>query len=188
MILYIHGFASSGASKKAKILKNYFGNDLVIAPSLSYIPSYAIRELEHIIEDLRSQNIPILLVGSSLGGFYALYLSAKYNLKAVLINPTLNPFEDLKKMVGSNINIQSGKSFELTYEHLMQLRAYETSKFDQKNFLLMLQTGDEVLDYKRAIEMLPYAKKIVVEGGSHEFSHFEDYIEEIRRFYETITL
>lgn len=35
----------------------------------------------------------IFLIGISLGGFYSTYLSEKYNLKAVVINPLIYPNE-----------------------------------------------------------------------------------------------
>jgi predicted esterase YcpF (UPF0227 family) len=41
MILYIHGFASSGLGAKAHSVREYFG-ERVLAPSLAYIPELAL--------------------------------------------------------------------------------------------------------------------------------------------------
>ncbi len=46
----------------------------------------------------------------------------------------------------------------------------------------MLQTGDETLDYKEAIEKYPDCPSIVEQGGSHEFSEFERYLDKILSF------
>ena len=50
MIIYIHGFGSSGEGHKAKQFREYFKDDGFIAPSLSYIPDLAIKTLEELIE------------------------------------------------------------------------------------------------------------------------------------------
>lgn len=54
----------------------------------------------------------ITLVGSSLGGYYSLYLSQKYGLKAVLINPCLEPHNIIKLFLGENKN-SDGSTYTL---------------------------------------------------------------------------
>ena len=49
----------------------------------------------------------------------------------------------------------------------------------------MVQTGDEVLDYRQALEKFPNSPHIIVEGGSHGFQHFSDYIDHIFSFGQT---
>ncbi len=71
MILYnIHGFRSTENSAKAVQLKTYYGEKIHIA-KFSYVPVQAIRTLEQIIEEYEIH----ALMASSLGGFYATYLS-----------------------------------------------------------------------------------------------------------------
>ena len=107
MILYIHGFASCGTGKKSDSLKNYFGQDCVIAPNLPFSPKLAIKFLSNIIK-----NSPIdLLVGSSLGGYYAIYLAQEFNKKAVLINPSLKPHHTLLPHIGKIKRFCDGYEF-----------------------------------------------------------------------------
>lgn len=181
MILYIHGFGSSGHGGKATLFREYF-EDEVIAPSLSYVPNLAIDTLEQIIEMLLAKDETVGLVGSSLGGFYSIYLANKYDLKAVLINPAIYPYKTLDK-VGMAMNYYDGTSFEVTSEHINQLKAFEVQTIkNQENFMTLLQTEDEVLDYTQAEEKLSESELIIEEGGNHSFENIESYFRKIGSF------
>jgi len=183
MILYIHGFGSSSQGMKSKQFREYFKKkgEGFISPSLSYVPELAISTLEDIIENC---GVDVKLMGSSLGGFYALYLSQKYNLKAVLINPAVNADVTLKRAIGHGINYYDNSSYEWNAYHVKSLETYKTISANQKNIMLLLQKGDDVLDYKEALALLPDASLHVEEGGSHNFDGIERYYEEIREFFK----
>jgi len=183
MILYIHGFGSSGFGGKASLFREYF-EDEVITPSLSYVPKLAIDTLEQIIEVFLNKDENIGLVGSSLGGFYAIYLANKYNLKAVLINPAVYPYKTLDK-IGMAMNYYDGTSFEVTKDHIDYLKAIEVNQIEsQENFLTLLQTEDEVLDYTEAADKLSDSELIIEEGGNHSFENIESYFRKISIFLE----
>ena len=183
MIIYIHGFGSSGFGGKATIFKKHFGNKLY-APSLSYVPTLAINTLEQQIEFSLDKKEELTLIGSSLGGFYALYLANKYQLKAVLINPSIFPFKTLDK-IGLSTNYFDMSSFEVTPAHIESLKQYEVKKFhNEKRLLVLLQKEDEVLNYKEAIQRLPNAQLSIEEGGSHGFDGIEHYFEKIECFFK----
>ncbi len=183
MIIFIHGFGSSGFSVKAQKTKDYFkGKDVLFSPSLSYVPYLAIDTLEQIIEyALKKENV--YLIGSSLGGFYSIYLSNKYNIKAVLINPAVNAHITLGKYEGMATNYYDLSVFEWNRSHVKQLENLVVQKPKEENFLLMLQKGDEVLDYKEALQKLPKATLILEEGGDHSFSNYERHLPVIERFF-----
>ncbi|XPV69763.1 MAG: YqiA/YcfP family alpha/beta fold hydrolase [Halarcobacter sp.] len=181
MILYIHGFGSSGNGGKATLFREYF-EDEVIAPSLSYVPNLAIDTLEQIIEMLQAKNEKVALVGSSLGGYYAIYLANKYDLKAVLINPSIYPYKTLDK-IGMAMNYYDMSSFEVTAEHIQALKGFEVKTIKkQENFMTLLQTEDEVLDYTQAEEKLSDSELIIEEGGNHSFENIESYFRKIGGF------
>lgn len=183
MIIYIHGFGSSGHGGKATLFKEEF-KEQIILPSLSYVPALAIHTLEQFIELLLLKNEKVSLVGSSLGGYYSIYLANKYDLKAVLINPAIYPFKTLDK-IGMATNYYDLSSFEVTHEHIQALKLLETKEIkNQDNFMVLLQKEDEVLDYKEAIEKLPNANLYVEEGGNHTFEHIENYFDKIKDFFE----
>jgi len=181
MIIYIHGFASSGEGHKAKLFRKYFTHKKrkFMAPSLSYIPELAIQTLEEIIENSQEK---IALMGSSLGGYYATYLACKYNLKAVLINPSTYPYITLQKTVGFMQSFYDESRFEWKESHLQMLKKYEVQEMRHENFMLLLQKGDETLDYTEAANKFVNATLVIEEGGSHSFDNIERYFERTEEF------
>ena len=192
MLIYIHGFNSSPASFKAKLLKSYMTSlgleQRLLIPELSSIPNKAISQLEKIIRNPKltnkfGANCPLSLIGSSLGGFYATWLAEKYDTRAVLINPADNAYDLLDDYLGENINFFTNEKYELTEEHIEQLRDLEVDTITKPDrYLLMLQTGDEVLDYKLAIEKYSAVPSIVEEGGGHEFIDFDRHLKTVLAF------
>jgi predicted esterase YcpF (UPF0227 family) len=182
MILYIHGFASSGLGAKARQVREYFGNR-VLAPSLLYIPDLAVDTLAQIVGHAQRRGEAVGLMGSSLGGYYALYLAERYRLPAVLINPSVRPWETLAAHTGHGTNYYDGARFEWTPGHVESLKRYRTEPADQQRYLLMLQSGDEVLDYRVALAFLPHAETIIEEGGDHSFTGFESKLPAIENFF-----
>lgn len=180
MIIYIHGFGSSGQGYKAQQFREFFKEDGFMAPSLSYIPELAIQTLEELIESLHCD---ITLVGSSLGGFYSLYLAKKYDLKAVLINPSIKPFITLLKVLGNAPSFYDTSTFTWMRSHIEMLRKYETTGLTQENFMVLLQKGDETLDYREAVKKLPHSTLVVEEGGSHSFDEVQRHFKEIKKFF-----
>jgi hypothetical protein len=185
MIIVIHGFGSAGKGGKAMLFRKHFKSQGCIAPSLSYIPDLAIDTLEQLIE---SSNDKITLVGSSLGGYYAIYLAEKYGLKAVLINPAVDSSKTLKKRVlemnGMATNYHDNSQFTWNMNHVEMLKEYSVDEVKNGEYLLLLQTGDDVLDYKEAVAKLPNAKMIIEEGGTHPYEGIERHFGTILDFFK----
>lgn len=180
MIIYIHGFGGSGKGSKARAFREYYKsiNHPFIAPSLSYIPELAIKTLEELIESYDN----VKLIGSSLGGFYTMYLGNKYDLQSVLINPSIYPYDTLSSCVGQAPNFYDQSSFEWNNTHIEMLKKYITNIKNSKKFMLLVQKGDELLDYKESVEKLKNASLYVEEGGSHSFENIELHFENIKEF------
>lgn len=176
-LLYIHGFASSGHSHKAELLQHHF--EEVYAPSLSHVPQLALETLEQFAD---AMNEPPLLIGSSLGGFYALYLSQRLNLPAILINPVVKITAEMEQLLGMHHNYFDGSRFEFTEAHLQSLHDYQCPAPRSDRLLLMLQMGDEVLDHHQTLQHLPGAQQLIELGGNHSFSGFENHMQTISRF------
>lgn len=184
MILYIHGFKSTGNARKAGELKEYFQNKIIVeSPTLDISPEKAIKQLEEII--LTNKNI--FLIGSSLGGFYTMVLSAKYNLPAVLINPAINADESLNSQIGIHKNYDTGEKFEWTTEHIKQLRNLKKRylpKLNRNKLFLLLAEDDELLDsFKTAEKYNDSAKILIIKNTGHQFSRFKEMIPEIEKFF-----
>lgn len=175
MILFIHGFASCGLGNKSQALRDYFGVDQVLLPNLSHDPDTAIRQLENLI----SRHPVDLLVGSSLGGYYATWLNHDSPRPSVLINPVVAPFACLSEYVGEHEGCD-GRLFELTDAHLAALEGLRRPTLrDNERYLVLLQTGDEVLDYRQAAAYYADKDLVIEQGGNHRFLDFEHYLPRI---------
>lgn len=121
---------------------------------------------------MRHHHRDITLLGSSLGGFYATALAEQHHLRAVLMNPACYPQRDLTKFLGPQQNMYSGERYELTLEHMRQLEALAVARIEPARYLLLVETGDEVLDYREAVARYAGAAQVVLEGGDHTLQSF----------------
>ena len=181
--LYIHGFNSAGYGDKVNHLRKNFGDENVISINLPYDPEKAMALLEYLVRNLKEE--PLILVGTSLGGFYALYLTYKYGIISVLINPATHAHEDLKTEIGHHRNYKTDESYEFTEKHVEALRNFfvpiEKLENLKDRIYVYLDEGDEVLDSKKTAE---YFKGFYVQmfpDGDHRFKHMPELIEDIKR-------
>lgn len=185
MIIYIHGVGGSGQGSKAKAFRKYFksiGEDF-ISPSLPYNPELAIKTLEELINSYKGE---VYLIGSSLGGFYTTYLAKKsFVRKVIVINPTVNPYQTLKKAIGNVPNFFDDSYFNWNDSHLNLLGRYKVKDISQyqDKIMLLSQKGDELLDYKEGVEKFKECRSIIEDGGNHSFENIENHFETIRKFF-----
>lgn len=184
MILYLHGFNSSPQSTKAQCLKRYLeerGRDQdFVCPSLPHQPERAIAAAEAELERVPRRRFT--LVGSSLGGFYATWLAEKHRLRAVLINPATDPHVGLRSYLGPQRPYHGGEAYELTEQHLREWQTLLVANVHPQRYLLLVEAGDEVLDYMMAVRKYVGAKQVVVPGGNHNFASFLEHIPLILEF------
>lgn len=191
VLMYIHGFNSSPESTKAKIIGDSLDQlditiDHYIVPDLAYEPDEAITLLADRIETLLARGEQVDLIGSSLGGYYATYLAEKYHLKAVLVNPAVKPYELLKDYLGLNKNIYTGEEYQITDEHMTQLKCLDVSEPKHpEDYLLLVQTDDEVLDYHQATDKFWRSPSIIEYGGNHSFENFQSKLSVIKQFFQS---
>jgi len=182
MLIYVHGFNSSPASAKAQVLKAKLeslgrGAELV-APALPPSPTQAAA----LLDALAVRHRGVALIGSSLGGYYATWLAEKHGMRAVLLNPVVRPYDLLAPLVGTQKRFHTGEEYVFTTHHVAELRALEVKRITPERYLLIVTTGDEVLDYRRAVERYRGCKQIVIEGGDHGLSGFADHLDAVLEF------
>jgi predicted esterase YcpF (UPF0227 family) len=179
MILFIHGFASCGLGFKSKTLIEHFGVTQMLTPDLPASPRAAIEYLQA----LQASRQIDLLIGSSLGGYYATYLNRAKPTPSVLINPATHPANLLSGHLGRHQRWCDGAEFDFNATHLAELAALRRDRLtDQERYLVLLQTGDEVLDYRQAVAFYTGHEVRLIEGGSHRFEHLERHLPEIEQF------
>lgn len=185
-LIYIHGFLSSPSSHKAIQVKQWLADNQpdieYHCPFLTAYPGPTRQSLESLIEDLLPA--PVYLMGSSLGGYWATWLVEKYQLRAVLINPAVKPSMLNPEYVNVELkNYHSEDTYILTDQDIEELFAVDVSEIQlHNNYWLMVQTGDETLDYRLAVEKYAGCKQLVEEGGDHSFQNFDKRIIEAIEF------
>jgi predicted esterase YcpF (UPF0227 family) len=156
----------------------------VIIPSLPNFPEQAAHYLSALMDEY-VQHYSVGLVGSSLGGYMSTWLNAKYGCRAVVVNPAVKPYELLVDYLGKQQNIYTKQEYWLEAKHIDELKALDIKTINNPDqFWLMQQMGDEVLDYRQAVEKFAQAKQTIEEGGDHSFVGFEQYAESIIQFLE----
>lgn len=184
MLIYIHGFNSSSQSGKAREMAAWMAArglaEAFACPDLPHRPAAAIALLEDLIA--RSSG-PAKLIGSSLGGFYATWLAEKHDLRAVLVNPCVGCHAKLAEYLGQpQKNWHSGEEYVFGAEHLADLQPLAVPAARKDNYFLLVETGDEVLDYREALAFYAGARQEVLRGGDHGFTRFAEYLPAILEF------
>lgn len=184
MIVYLHGFNSTPASAKARTMQGYMdarglGREFV-CPPLPHRPEDAVRAIEAALAGRDASRVTF--VGSSLGGFYATWFAEKLGVRAALINPSIRPYVGLEPFLGRQANLHTGEEYELTREHLAGWRSLAVEKVDPERYLVLLETGDEVLDWREAARKYEGARMAIRDGGDHTLQSFPEHIPLILRF------
>ena len=147
-ILNIHGYNGSPENSAYKALAK-LGHE-IISPAFDYeneSPDDIMGRLSRLADDEQ----PDIIVGTSLGGFYAAVLSAELDISVITVNPFLMPF--------------------LTFpEHIKSLIALfgELSKIRSENVNCIVGSDDEVLgDHEFTKDLLDNPRFRIIEGGKH---------------------
>ena len=184
-LVYLHGFRSSPASIKATRLREFVealpSALLLHVPALHHRPSVAMQGVTDWAE--RHAESGVAFIGSSLGGFYATHLAERFGARAVMINPAVRPYDALASSLGVQTNLHTGEPFEVTPVHMEELRAMAVARITRPDrYFLLVETGDEVLDYRDAVAFYGGAHQFVRGGGDHSFTDFEAQMPAILRF------
>jgi predicted esterase YcpF (UPF0227 family) len=182
-LVYLHGFRSSPLSFKARMIGDRLRAtglaDRFVCPQLPASPRAAMAlVLEGI--GLRPDDV---LVGSSLGGYYATWLAERLGGRAVLLNPAVNPAEGLDRYTGPQTMYHTDEPFDFRPEYLDELRELRVAAISRpERYLLVAATGDELLDWRDMVAHYPDARHRVIQGSDHGISDFEHYLDEVLGF------
>ncbi len=92
-ILYLHGIGSGADSRTPRTLRTLLPEAEIVAPELPIRPSEAVKFIRDNYLDKEFD----LVIGTSLGGFYA---QTMWQHKKILVNPAMYADEDIAKAIG----------------------------------------------------------------------------------------
>lgn len=182
LLVYLHGFRSSPNSSKAVMTR-----DAVRALSSSahsyewYCPQLLAspkESMDLVIKYIdQSQVDRIVIIGSSLGGFYTNYLAEKYQCKGITLNPAVYAARELEPHVGLMTAYDSDEPFDFKAEYIDQLRALQVDNItNPQRYFLIAAKGDELLDWKEMVAFYSGAKQLVLEGGDHGITDYANHL------------
>ncbi len=185
MILYLHGFRSSPASRKATMLRERMralGRQAeYCCPALPPSPRAAVDLGLQLMANLSPSSIA--LIGSSLGGYYATWLAERLGCRAVLLNPAITPAHDLEAHLGRQPVYFTDEEIDFRAEYLAELRQIDTPAITRpERYFLVAATGDTLIDYRAMTRKYKGARQRVIEGSNHELSDFALYMDEVLDF------
>lgn len=187
-LLYLHGFRSSPESIKAQKVAQRVAlqHPGVVwwCPQLAISPAQAAVQIAQGTAGWPAAHMAV--VGSSLGGFYASWLSACRGCKAVLLNPAVHPARDLAKYIGEQTawhNPQERFFFQAAFvDELKALEADTPPHPEPGHVLAIVAKGDEVLDWRDMAARHASTRLQLLEGSDHALSQFDDLIDGVFDF------
>ncbi|MDQ7005507.1 MAG: YqiA/YcfP family alpha/beta fold hydrolase [Ghiorsea sp.] len=174
MIYMIHGFASGAKypNAKADIFEAVFG---LPVQQMGYDSAATFAE-NMVILHRQVNEVPHIMIGTSLGAFYASQLAEHYAKQVqllLMLNPCHTPAEILKDAVGAHENFATGESFEFTHA---ALKSYADIPFvDERislNRRVMVNLDDELIDAQRTMDLFGDVVDITsFATGGHRFEN-----------------
>jgi predicted esterase YcpF (UPF0227 family) len=109
------------------------------------------KENVKILKDFATKECVDFIVGTSLGGLYAAEVSFHMSLPAILINPSVEPYDTLPIYIGEHNNFVTGDKILFTKE---LAESYPKNILLYNNHLIFLAMKDELIDAERTKQIL----------------------------------
>lgn len=188
--VYIHGFNSGSQSRSGKELQRIIGAP-VYCPQNDYSRPFA-ECLENLGRQIAANTNPadgqICVMGTSLGGFYALQLRLPEIGRVIAWNPVIYPAVQLKQFIGKNVRFTDNVEWNFSREACLSYAAAADAR-EWGNFYLaahpllacakptryvVLGIHDELLDAELArTHWQNHASLLEIDSGHHveNFGH-----------------
>ena len=172
-IIYFHGFASSGATGTAQLMRSMLPDDEIVSPDIPVDPIVALPYLKELCDNEK----PDLIIGTSMGGMYAQQMRG---YRKICVNPAFNMSrmsKVLKPGVHKFLNGRkdNAKEFRVTKEtiqHFFQMERHQfddISDFDRDNTYGLFGIHDETVSggYELFKKYYPNASRF---DGAHQLN------------------
>lgn len=190
LLVYLHGFRSSPNSTKAvmtgKAVRALSTPDNTYewyCPQLLASPKESMDMVVKHIDQSKADRI--VIIGSSLGGFYTNYLAEKYQCKGIALNPAVYAARELEPHVGMMTAYDSEEPFDFKAEYIDELRALQVDRITNPDrYFLIAAKGDELLDWKEMASFYSGASQLILEGSDHGIADYADHLSSVIEFIE----
>ena len=190
MLLYLHGFESSPDSLKIIQTREFINSHRTDSPALAnqklqfLAPQQPSRmaAIRQVLDELVARQPPTAVMGSSLGGFWTHYVVSQLHkrghtqVRGVLINPAVQPYNWMPEETVERVHPYTQEAYQLNVSDRQVLIEAEQSFTANAELLVLLQAGDERLDYRLARDYYRGQRMIVEQGGDHSFVDFPRYL------------
>lgn len=179
-VLYIYGYGSSPESSTCKWLKNNLSNTIVYSFGYAQTdPENSIPYLCSLVEELDID----IVIGSSLGGWYAMHVASICSLPSILINPvTDSTLEQVVDYVSNHDSHIVENLIKYSKEHpLFETKEHWTGyRWDNAEngyySVLIWSDNDEVIINSNDISTElkeNFLTKCIVRNGKHQLTNEE---------------
>ncbi len=189
-LLYLHGFRSSPQSVKARLVaervKTRHPGVIWRCPQLPPSPAAAMAMVINGLSDWPTDRMVVM--GSSLGGFYARWLSLRLGCAAVLLNPAVYPARDLARYIGEQTAWHDpAERFFFEPSFVDELQALEEdirqrSDRPAPRQMAVIAQGDEVLDWREMQAFCSSGDIRLLPGSDHAISDFPEHMDAVFGF------
>ncbi len=197
-LIYIHGLDSDANSTKGLLLDDYCQKhhpDISVhRPDLNQPPQLVFDKLLKLVAELDADS-KVILVGSSLGGYFATLVSNETGCPALLINPSTQPHITLQRFEADKgadtlktddhqekiLHTTEG-GWAITKSDLQWFKRHQLLTVENPSEVtVMLKKGDELLDANLSAAFYKHqgATVIAQDGGDHRFSDFAEHLAEV---------
>lgn len=180
-ILYIHGFGSRFKPQSDKV-KSLSSLGVVHGVDIDYTDSKSV--ITQQLRDIIIQKDIELLIGTSMGGYFSAEVGQMIGLPYVMINPVMDPSVTLNKYIGEGID-HYGRPYHLEKNTVEE---YDQMMLENQHGLLLLDKGDELIDYRETVRLLTNTQTLAFEGGSHRFDHINESLGTIQHYANTLSV
>ena len=181
-VVYFHGFASGrqDQSPKAALIRDLGYELLWVATAGDYRPTGYLAAFAGLKLDPAA---PLVMMGTSLGGFWARRLGNDWGKPWIALNPAIQPSQSLQRYIGTSTRFDTGEPFNWTAADCAGYVDYEQRPLQPRiPGRLILAEDDEVLDYRPTLATAGAARVLVLPSGGHPLHNTGDYAAVIDEF------
>lgn len=175
MILNLHGLFGNSDNTNYYTLRSLVNSDEILSPQLMYHLESPFGIVSR-LQDLASEHKIDLIVGHSIGAFYAYVMSSQLEVPCILINPYIRPQDYLPKLINDY------REYWLDQLNMLSTFYCEIDSKHHDSYVGVLIGGfDQTLIANKPISSVIKTDEVIFISAGHSFNNDPKYLTEFRR-------